>query len=92
MNQSNHMRKLQVLNYLEVNNEQDGRQIAQTCQMTFEATGMLLLRLFRQGLVKRELDAQDQVFFYSLTSKGRDRLNYFRNRAGSLGGHYAKKS
>ncbi len=91
MNKTSQARKLQILSYLEMNEEQDVGQIAEEFQMTFEAAGMLLLRLFRQGLVKRELDAQDQVFFYSLTSKGGDRLNYIKNRADSLGGHYAKK-
>ena len=66
MNQSNHMRKLQVLNYLEVNNEQDGRQIAQTCQMTFEAAGMLLLRLFRLGWSKESWMPKIKYFFIPL--------------------------
>lgn len=92
MNKTRQARKLQILSYLEINEEQDVGQIAEEFQMTFEAAGMLLLRLFRQGLLKRELDAQDHLFFYSITSKGRDRLNYFRNCTDSLGGQHAKKS
>jgi DNA-binding MarR family transcriptional regulator len=92
MNKTSQARKLQILSYLEMNEEQDVGQIAEEFQMTFEAAGMLLLRLFRQGLLKRELDAQDHMFFYSITPKGRGRLNYFRNCTDSLGGHHAKKS
>ena len=74
------MRKVQVLRFLEGNKEQDVRQVAQACQITFQAAGMLLLRLFRQGLVKKELDAHDHVFFYSLTSKGLARLGFYSQK------------
>lgn len=74
------MRKIHVLDYLEGNKEQDVRQVARACKMTFQAAGMLLLRLFRQGLIKRELDAHDHVFFYSLTSKGLARLRFYSQK------------
>jgi DNA-binding MarR family transcriptional regulator len=86
------MRKLQVLASLERTSEQDVNQISRMCQMTLEAAGMLLLRLFRQGLVRREIDSDDGMYFYSLNQKGQDRLMYFRNRIGFEGGSNAEKS
>ena len=74
------IRKVQVLACLESRSEQDARQIAGQCVMTVEAAGMLVLRLFRQGLVHRAIDADDGVYFYSLSQKGRDRLGYLKNR------------
>jgi hypothetical protein len=60
---SSQARKLQILSYLEMNEEQDVGQVAPACQITFEAAGMVLLRLFRQGLLKRELDSDNRFFF-----------------------------
>jgi DNA-binding MarR family transcriptional regulator len=80
---SSQARKLQILSYLEMNEEQDVGQVAPACQITSEAAGMVLLRLFRQGLLKRELDSDNRLFFYSLSKKGGDRLNYLRNHSNS---------
>ena len=84
--------KFQILNYLEKVREQDAGQVASAFQISCETAGMRLLRLFRQGLVCREFDPNDRVYFYSLTNKGRQRLIYLESRADSLGGHHAKKS
>ncbi len=75
--------KIQILNYLEKVKEQDAGQVAAAFQCSCEASGMKLLRFFRQGLLKRELDSDNRLFFYSLSKKGRDRLNYFRNHSNS---------
>ena len=83
--------KNKILNYLEKAPEQDVEQVASAFQISCEAAGMRLLRLFRQGLLRREFDPSDRVYFYSLTNKGRKRLMYLGSRAGSLGEHHAKK-
>jgi len=75
------IKKIEILSLLEKEPEQDAGQVARDCQMTFEAAGMILLRLFRQGLLKRELDSDHRLFFYSLSKKGRDRLDYLRNHS-----------
>jgi len=40
---------------------------------------MALLRLARQGLVHRYVDADDGRYFYELSERGHDRLAFFRN-------------
>lgn len=73
-------KKVEILNYLDKVKDQDARQLAEALQLSCEASGMLLLRLFRQGLLQRELDPDNRMYFYSLTPKGRDRLNYFKSQ------------
>ncbi len=76
-------KKIEMLRFLEKAPDQDARQIAEALKVSSEAAGMLVVRLFRQGLVRRECDPNDRVYFYSLSHKGRERLIYFRSRAGS---------
>ena len=86
------IKKVQLLRILEQESEQDARQVSEALNVTAEAAGMLLLRLFRQGLIGREIDSDDGLYFYSLSQKGQDRLMYFRNRIGFEGGSNAEKS
>jgi DNA-binding MarR family transcriptional regulator len=55
----------------------DARSVAHELGCTLAAAGMLLLRLTRHGLIQRAFDPEDQVYFYSLTAKGRARLAYW---------------
>ena len=85
-------KKIEMLRFLEKEPDQDARQVAEALKVSSEAAGMLVLRLFRQGLLQRELDPDNRMYFYSLTPKGWDRLHYFRNCTGSLKGHHAQNS
>lgn len=85
------IKKIDILSFLETEHDQDARQVAEAFDLSSEASGMMLVRLYRQGLLKRELDPRDQVYFYSLTPKGRDRLDYLR-RYQLSGRHHAQTS
>jgi len=79
------MPKLDVLDLLVHTPELDAADIARRLGATPESVGMLLLRLTRQGLVRRELDTDEGVFFYSLTSKGKVRWSYLSQSANKTG-------
>lgn len=70
------MRKVDILNLLVHTPELDAATIATRLEASPEATRMLLLRLTRQGLVRREFDPDQGVFFYSATPKGKQRWSY----------------
>ncbi len=70
------MRKVDILNLLVRTPELDAATIAVRLEASPEATRMLLLRLTRQGLVRREFDPDQGVFFYSATPKGKQRWSY----------------
>ncbi len=86
------IKKVQLLRILEQESEPDARQVSEALNVTAEAAGMLLLRLFRQGLVRREFDPRERVLFYSITSKGQERLEYLSHQTGSEGEGDAQKS
>ena len=70
------MAKREVLAVLAQMEDLDAATIAEHVGKTPEATRMLLLRLARQGLVRRAWDPNDRVLFYTLTVKGRARWRY----------------
>lgn len=70
------MAKLAILTVLAQMDDLDAATIAQRVGKTPEATRMLLLRLARQGLIRRAWDPTDRVLFYTLTVKGRARWRY----------------
>jgi DNA-binding MarR family transcriptional regulator len=70
------MAKREVLTLLAQMEDLDAAAIAQHVGKTPEAARMLLLRLTRQGLVRRAWDPNDRVLFYALTVKGRARWRY----------------
>ena len=70
------MRKLGILKLLAGHADLEAATVAERMGCSSEAAGMQLLRLARQGLVRREFDPDDRVFFYSLTQKGEKRLRY----------------
>lgn len=53
--------------------------IANSFGITYAAAAMALLRLARQGLVHRYLDADDRLYFYELSERGHARLAFFRD-------------
>ncbi len=75
------MQKLNVLSLLAREPELDAPDVATRLSSSVEAAGMLLLRLFRHGLLKRELDPNDGLYFYSLTQKGHERLVFFQRQS-----------
>ena len=76
------MNKLDVLNVLSRAGELDAVSISRTLNATPEATGMMLLRQVRDGLIRRELDRG--IFAYSLTPKGEARRVYLNAREREL--------
>lgn len=78
------MKKLEVLNLLSTVRDVDAASIAERLRGTAEAAGMMLVRLMRQGLVRREID--DRLFIYNLTPKGEARRVYLNTRERELTG------
>ena len=75
------MDKLSLLNYLAGVLDAGASDVAQTFQVPLPTAAMALLRLTRSGLATRALDLDRDVFFYAITPKGRDRVQYFSRRA-----------
>jgi len=76
------MKKIDALNLLANTPDLDAPMVAERLGCSYEAASMLLLRLARQGLVRREFDPDEGVFFYSLTPKGKARWRHLtRNSA-----------
>jgi len=78
------MTKLDVLKVLSRAGELDAVSISRRLSATPEATGMMLLRQVRDGLIRRELDRG--IFVYSLTPKGEARHVYLNAREHGLAG------
>ena len=74
------MSKRDILSILSEITDLDANTVAQQVASTPEAAGMALLRLSRQGLVRRVWDADDRVLYYALTTKGGARLLYWKER------------
>lgn len=71
--------KLDVLRLLVSLPELNAAQVADRLHVSPEASGMLLLRLTRAGLLLRELE--EGVFVYMLTAKGHARHTFLARRA-----------
>ncbi len=71
------MDKIQLLDYLDTNEQQDADQIASVMDMSYSATAMALMRLVRQDLAARHIDPDTQLHVYEITPKGEVRLDYF---------------
>jgi DNA-binding MarR family transcriptional regulator len=71
--------KFATLTLLAAQSDFDAPSLAQARTCSLAAAGMLLLRLTRQGLIKRAFDSDDRLYFYQLTAKGRARLAYLTN-------------
>ncbi len=72
------MTKHALLEHLAEIESADAIDVADTLGITYAAAAMALLRLSRQGLVHRYLDADDGLYFYELSERGRARLEFFQ--------------
>ncbi len=73
------MTKHDLLEHLAEEGKADGMEIADRFGLTYAAAAMALLRLARQGLVHRYVDADDGRYFYELSGRGHARLAFFRH-------------
>lgn len=73
------MTKHDLLEHLAEGGRADATEIAGSFGLTYAAAAMALLRLARQGLVHRYVDADDGLYFYELSERGHARLAFFRD-------------
>ena len=78
------MTKLDALNRLATARDLTAGTLAEELRTSMEASGMMLIRLMRQGLVERELDAG--LFIYNLTPKGHARRVFLNTRLSEITG------
>jgi DNA-binding MarR family transcriptional regulator len=71
--------KHDLLEHLAEAEHADATSVATTCGIGYAAAAMALLRLTRQGLAHRYLDANDGCYFYELSERGHARLAFFRH-------------
>ncbi len=76
------MTKLEVLNRLAAACDLTAGALARQLETSMEASGMMLIRLMRQGLVVRELDAG--IFIYNLTPKGHARRAFLNTQTSEI--------
>jgi DNA-binding MarR family transcriptional regulator len=74
------MTKGELLDYLAQVATADAKDVADVFEIQYAAAAMALLRLTRQGLVRRYADEGHALYFYELTDRGHDRLEFFRQR------------
>ena len=74
------MDKLAILTYLAQVPDAPTLEVAGALAASLPATGMGLLRLVRSGLASRALDFSRGVYYYSITPKGRARVQYLSAR------------
>ncbi len=73
------MTKHDLLEHLAESGRADAMDVANSFGLVYAAAAMALLRLARQGLVHRYVDADDGLYFYELSERGQARLAFFRN-------------
>lgn len=73
------MTKRDLLGHLADADHADAIEVADAFGLAYSAAAMALLRLLRQGLVRRYVDDANGAYWYSLTARGHDRLSYLRN-------------
>jgi DNA-binding MarR family transcriptional regulator len=78
------MTKLDALNRLATARDLTAGSLARQQRTSLEASSMMLIRLVRQGLVERELDAG--IFVYNLTPKGHARRVFLNTRTSAITG------
>lgn len=71
------MDKQEILEYLDLIERTDAKDVADAVQMSYSATAMALMRLVRQDLATRHVDLDTQLYVYEITPKGEARLDYF---------------
>ena len=71
------MTKHDLLEYLDDAGQADADETARVFDLPYATAAMALLRLTRQGLVLRHIDAEDTAYVYALSDRGEERLAYF---------------
>jgi DNA-binding MarR family transcriptional regulator len=71
--------KHDLLDYLADVGGADALDVAGAFDVDYPAAAMALLRLARQGLVRRYVDSDQGLYVYELTERGHARLAFFRN-------------
>jgi predicted ArsR family transcriptional regulator len=71
--------KEKLLTYLSETQGVSPGDAAAELGISYAAAAMALLRLSRQGLVERFVDPDHGTFWYRLSARGRERLEYFRS-------------
>jgi DNA-binding MarR family transcriptional regulator len=74
------MTRLELMRFLAAAEEVSATDVAAQFDVALATAGMALLRLTRQALVARFLDAEDGGYVYELTPRGLARLRYLRSR------------
>lgn len=72
--------KLAMLDYLTRVPDAPAAEVASALHLTLPAASMALLRLVRSGLATRAWDRARQTHFYSITTRGRARVEFFAAR------------
>ncbi len=72
------MTKHDLLEHLADVGRADAMNVADSLGITYAAAAMALLRLNRQGLVHRYIDAENGLYFCELSERGHARLAFFR--------------
>ena len=70
------MAKLIFLRALDQIEKPYAHDVAETLGVAYPAAAMALLRLVRQGLAARYRDPESNLYWYELTAKGEDRLDF----------------
>jgi len=72
------IRKKQILAILSYAREMTAKEITDLCfPVSLTCISSRLLSYLKQGLVKREKREKDNIFIYSITPKGLERLEWF---------------
>lgn len=69
--------KLAMLEYLARVPDAPAADVAATLHLALPAASMALLRLVRSGLATRAWDRDHHAHFYSITTRGRARVEFF---------------
>jgi len=77
------MTKYDLLQHLADREETTAGEIAKAFRLTYSAAAMALLRLSRQGLVRRYLEPDAGLYYCELSERGRARLSFLRARSTS---------
>src|SRR5207245_625613 len=75
------MDKVEILRHLVQVPDAPASELASALAASLPAMGMGLLRLVRSGLASRALDVNRGVYYYSITPKGRARVQYLSSRS-----------
>jgi hypothetical protein len=75
------MTKQELLSYLAESNGTDAAGVADDFGTSYFAAAMALLRLSRQSLVSLRLDPDTGTYWYEITDRGLERLDFLQDRA-----------